>query len=161
MSDEYHKETLLSCRQNGVAEPLSRKRNEPLRCGGIGHGSQQADYDAKFSIGINQRFNELIYKLKFAELVAPVLQNSDAPGIIGQSALKANRVILAFFNMRMYTIDPGKAIIELPPGSEVYDPEESREGHLLLPCDRYPNPGMTPTPGPMKICHTAVDCENE
>ena len=61
----------------------------------------------------------------------------------------------------MYIIGPGEAILELPPGSEMYDLEESKEGYLMLPCDRYPNPGTRTPPGPMKAFHTATDCECE
>ena len=60
----------------------------------------------------------------------------------------------------MYTIGPGEASIKLPPGSEMYDLEESRDGHLMLPCDVFPNPG-NPTPhGDFKVFHTSRDTES-
>ena len=159
MSDQFHKELSKSCSDGGVAEPQSRKRNQPLRIGGIGSGTQQADFDAKFNIGINQRFDEYRSQPKFAEFAAPVLPNSDIPGIVGQNSLKQNRVLLDCFNLRMYCIGPGEAIIELPPGSEMYDLEESRDGHLMLPCDVFPNSG-TPPHGTQKIFHTSADTES-
>ena len=161
MSSMFHDELREAGDLHGVSGPQRRQRKQPLRIGGIGSGTQQADEDAKFNIGINQRLSRYESVPKFAEFAAPVLPNSDIPGIIGQNSLKQNRVILDCFNLRMYTIGPGEAIINLPPGSEMYDLEESRERHLMLPCDRYPNPGMTPPPGAMKIFHTAADCECE
>ena len=74
--------------------------------------------------------------------------------------MRENRVLLDCFNLRMYTIGPGEAVIELPPGSEMYELEESRDGHLMLPCDMFPNCGDAPAPGPMKVFHTAADTES-
>ena len=161
MGEEFYKDKLQACREHGVEEPKSRPRKVPLRVGGIGAGSLQADHDAKFSIGINQRVDEYHECPKFAESAPPVLPQSDVPGIIGQRSLRENRVILDCYNLRMYTIGPGEAVIELPPGSEVYDLQESREGHFMFPCDQYPNHGTVPPPGPMKFFHTATDCECE
>ena len=158
MSDSFHRELEKTCKDYGIAEPKYRKRDKPLRVGGIGSGTQQADFDAKFSIGINQRIQDTAYP-KFAEFAGPVLPNSDVPGIIGQSSLKQNRVILDCFNLRMYTIGPGEAIIELPPGSEMYDLEESRDGHLMLPCDMFPNHHEMSPPGAMKVFHASADTE--
>ena len=161
MGEEFHKDITRICRIRGVTAPQKRKRNVPLRVGGIGNGSQQADVDAKFSIGINQRFDKHSSCPKFAEFAGPVLPQTDVPGIIGQRSLRENRVILDCYNLRMYTIGPGSAKTELPPGSEMYDLQESKEGHLMLPCDQFPDPRMKPTPGPMKSFHTATDCECE
>ena len=159
MSDQFHLEILKVGDAHGIAKPKSRKRKNALRVGGIGSGCQQADYDAKFNIGVSQRFDEYTSRPKFAEFAAAVLKGSDVPGIIGQRSLKANRVLLDCFNLRMYTVGPGDTEIVLPPGSEMYDLEESREGHLMLPCDVFPNPGTPPPPGPMNIFHTAADTE--
>ena len=160
MSTTFHEELLKAGRDHGADNPQSRKRKNPLRICGIGSGTQQADEDAKFNIGINQRLNRYESVPTLAAFAAPVLPNSDIPGIIGQNSLKHNRDILDCFNLRMYTIGPGDATIELPPGSEMYDLVESRDGHLMLPCDVFPNRGTTPPPGALKIFHTARDTES-
>ena len=160
MSSMFHDELQEAAQAHGVKGPQKRQRKQPLRIGGIGSGTQQADEDAKFNIGINQRLNRYESVLNFAEFAAPVLPNSDIPGIIGQNSLKQNRVILDCFNLRMYTIGPGDCAIEMPPGSEMYDLVESRDGHLMLPCDVFPNRGTTPPPGALKIFHTAQDTES-
>lgn len=157
MSDSSHKELEEACKHYGIAEPKHRKRDKPLRVGGIGSGTQQDDFDATFSIGISQRIQDTAYP-KFAEFAGPVLPNSEVPGIIGQSSLKQNRVILDCFNLRMYTIGPGQCSIELPPGSEINDLSESREGHLMLPCDMFPYSHVS-QPGEMGVFHSAVDTE--
>ena len=157
MSDSFRAELTEACQKYGVTDPKFRRREKALRVGGIGSGTQTAECDAKFSIGINQRIQDTAYP-KFAEFAGPVLPNSDVPGIIGQSSLKANRVILDCFNLRMYTIGPGQCSIELPQGSEIYDLEESREGHLMLPCDMFPNSNMRPV-GQMKVFHSKADTE--
>ena len=115
MSDSFKRELEIACNEYGVTEPKFRRREKPLRVGGIGSGTQTAEFDAKFSIGINQRIQDTAYP-KFAEFASPVLPNSDVPGIIGQSSLRKNRAILVCFNLRMYTIGPGEATIKLPPG---------------------------------------------
>lgn len=60
----------------------------------------------------------------------------------------------------MYTIGPGNATITLPPGSEMYELEESRDGHLMLPCDIFPNWDDAQPAGAMKVFHTAADTES-
>ena len=159
MSDQFHDELRRAGRALGVQDPQSCQRKQPLRIGGIGSGVQQADFDAKLNIGINQRYDTYRSAPKFAEFAAPVLPNSDIPGIIGQNALKHNRVLLDCFNLRMYCIGPGDAKIELPPGSEMYDLEESRDGHLMLPCDIFPNHGMMSQHESLRTFHTSADIE--
>ena len=159
MSSMFHDELLEAGQLHGVSGPQRRQRKQPLRIGGIGSGTQQADEDAKFNIGINQRLNRYESVPTFAEFAAPVLPNSDIPGIIGQNSLKQNRVILDCFNLRMYTIGPGDCSIELPPGSEMYGLVESRDGHLMLPCDVFPNYGTAPH-GDYKVFHTSRDTES-
>ena len=88
------------------------------------------------------------------------MPNSDIPGIIGQRSLRENRALLDCFNLRMYTIGPGEAVIELPPGSEMFKLEESRDGHLMLPCDIFPNRDDAQPAGAMKVFHTAADTES-
>ena len=157
MSDSFREELTNACRKYGVTDPKFRRREKALRVGGVGSGTQTAELDAKFSLGINQRIQDTAYP-KFAEFAGPVLPNSDVPGIIGQSSLKANRVILDCFNLRMYTIGPGECSINLPPGSEIYDLVESGEGHLMLPCDMFPNADMRRV-GEMKVFHSQADTE--
>ena len=88
------------------------------------------------------------------------MPQSDIPGIIGQRSLRENRVILDCYNLRMYTIGPGDAVIELPPGSEMYNLEESRDGHLMLPCDIFPNHDDAQSAGAMKVFHPSTDTES-
>ena len=41
----------------------------------------------------------------------------------------------------------------------MYKLEESRDGHLMLPCDIFPNHDDAQPAGAMKVFHTAADTE--
>ena len=87
-----------------------------------------------------------------------VLPNSDVPGIVGQNTLKEKRAVIDCYNGMLYLMGPASPLFTLPPGTDVYRLEDSAAGHLMLPCDIYPNPGM-PMHEDLTCFHTSQDLD--
>ena len=114
----------------GRGAPTYARLDSPIPVGGIGKGIQVAKDRVNIPIGLNYD-TEATYS-------APELPNSSIPGLLGRKAMKEHRVLLDCFNNKFYTVGPGGYKIQLSPGSQVRDMEESAAGHLMLPCTRYP-----------------------
>ena len=100
---------------------------------GLGHQLATRDFDC--TIGIESiNHGPLLAKFK-----APDLQGTQLPGIIGQRTLKENRCLIDCFNLKLYMMGPGDYKIQHSPGSDEFKLEESKDGHLLLPCGLFPN----------------------
>ena len=106
-----------------------RQLGRPLEVGGVGTGSQHATHAASHTIALASG--------KEAKYEAPLLPKSRTPALLGQRSLKKMRVLLDCFNNKFYRIGPGGYKLQLAPGSEVHELEESHAGHLMLPCSRF------------------------
>ena len=130
-SDENAKEMAAEAIAAGRGPPTYARLDSPIPVGGIGKGIQVAKDRVNIPIGLNYD-TEATYS-------APELPNSSIPGLLGRKAMKEHRVLLDCFNNKFYTIGPGGYKLQLSPGSNVRDLEESPAGHLMLPCTRYPS----------------------
>ena len=72
---------------------------------------------------------------------APILENSDVPGLLGLESLKKHRALMDTYNGRLFFIGPGGYQLNLSPGSKVFELEESPSKHWLLPCTEWPQAG--------------------
>ena len=129
-SDEFSKELAAAAAAAERPAPIYRPM-PPLAVGGIGKGIQTATSRVELPIGLGHDLE--------ATYSAPELPNSSVPGLLGRKALREHRVLLDCFNNKFYTIGPGGYKLQLSPGSNVRDLEESPAGHLMLPCTRYPS----------------------
>ena len=53
--------------------------------------------------------------------------------------MKAKRVLLDTFTGKFFMVGPGGYELKLSPGSEVYETEDSKAGHMMLPCSQFAN----------------------
>ena len=51
--------------------------------------------------------------------------------------MKDKRVLLDTFSNKFYMVGPGGYELKLSPGSEVFDTEDSKAGHMMLPCSQF------------------------
>ena len=51
--------------------------------------------------------------------------------------MKAKRVLLDTFTGKFFMVGPGGYELRLSPGSEIYDTEDSKAGHMMLPCSQF------------------------
>ena len=68
---------------------------------------------------------------------SPVVTASGCPALLGLRSLQENRAILDLGKNMLHFVGPGEATLVLPPGSESYQLQAARSGHLLLPCDAF------------------------
>jgi len=113
----------------GQKSPEYTQRERPLRCSGVGTGSQTAEWDVLHRICLADGRVDC-YK-------APGLPNSKTPGLLGQISMANRRTLMDTFTKQMYLIGPGGYEIRLSPGSQMLDLESSQMGHLMLPCSRF------------------------
>ena len=107
-----------------------KKRDKPLRVGGIGSGSPTADYDCTLPISLRQT-NGALTKGTFT---TPTLEaSSDIPGLLGLEALMAENAVIDFANLKVYLCGPGGAEISPGSGAREYQGVLSPSGHLMLP----------------------------
>jgi hypothetical protein len=64
---------------------------------------------------------------------APVIPNSNVPALLGMKTLKKWRAMIDVVEKKLYLMGPGSVKVTCPPGSRVYDLQESPSGHLMLP----------------------------
>ena len=71
------------------------------------------------------------------EFTAPVIKDSDLPGLLGLNALRSNRGILDLNTMTLYFAGSGdyNLLRHLPLGTQAFVMEQAPSGHLVLPID--------------------------
>ena len=117
-------------------KPAHKLRERALQVSGVGNGSQQCHYDCKLPVALRPSGQG---KLQLGFLQVPAVQDSDLPGLMGLTALKANKAILDLNALTLYfcqesSYDLNKA---LPEGTDRYQLETAPSGHLVLPCCEY------------------------
>ena len=105
------------------------KRDQPLACSGVGKGKQEAWYDIEVPIALGSGRLDAFH--------ASELPDSATPALLGRLAMKKKRVLLDTFNGKFVMVGPGGYELKLSPGSEIYDTEDSRAGHMMLPCSQF------------------------
>ena len=100
-----------------------------MPCSGIGKGKQVATYDVEVPIALG---NGRLDAYRAAEL-----PDSATPALLGRLSMKAKRVLLDTFNGKFFMVGPGGYELKLSPGSEIYDTEDSKAGHMMLPCSQF------------------------
>ena len=117
-------------------KPTYTKRPKPLSVSGVGHGSQQCNYDCHLPIALrHDHTNEITH----GDISMPAVQNSDMPGLLGNQSLIDNKAIWDFQNMKLYFVGPGDYDLAraLPPGTDVFQLERAPSGHIVLPICEY------------------------
>ena len=117
-------------------KPAHKLRERALQVSGVGNGSQQCHDDCELPVALRPAGQG---KLQLGFLQVPAVQDSDLPGLMGLTALKANNAILDFNTLTLYfcnnsSYDLSKA---LPRGTDRYQLETAPSGHLVLPCCEY------------------------
>ena len=69
--------------------------------------------------------------------VAPIIENSEVPALLGNKVLREKKGLLDCHNGRLMLVGKGGYHVRLSPGSRVYELEESESEHWLLPCTEW------------------------
>ena len=109
-------------------DPMLESRAQPLQVGGVGRGAQMCS-----RIAITRDDGSTAS----GTFSSPVVSSSGCPALLGLRSLQENRAILDMSRNVLHFAAPGEITIKLPPGSETYQLEVARSGHLLLPCDAF------------------------
>jgi len=105
---------------------------QPIGVEGVGEGPQKAEVVAKLPIAVTT-----MGKTVLQEYEAPVVPNSDIPGLLGRRSLTEKRAILDMIANKLHLCGPGPVRIVLPPNSASLDLQVSKSGHLMLPVTEY------------------------
>ena len=122
--------------------PEYTKRDKPMRCSGVGTGSQTADWNVRHRICLGTGDGRI------DNYEAPELPDSKTPALLGQISMRKLRTLIDTFSHKMYLVGPGGYEIRLSPGSEMLPLEESPMGHLMLPCSRFEQSNKRRQQGP-------------
>ena len=109
--------------------PISVKRDRPLNVMGVGNGSQACAYDCTTPIvlkSIEGGYVEGTYS-------APVVNDSELPLLLGLLTLINKRAIMDFSTLQLHFVGPGGCKLDLSPGSNSFQMEQSPSGHLVVP----------------------------
>ena len=117
-------------------------RPRPLNITGVGHGSQVCLDDHQAPIAMKTKAdNSGRSKVVPSKFDAPIVSDSDLPGILGLRSMTDRRTILDLTHDVLYHCGPGEFDLltgQLPPGSEAFNLyRTSVGGHLMLPTDYY------------------------
>ena len=82
-SDGWSEDHARELRKAGLPEPQYAKRSKPMVCSGIGHGSQQADWDVTHPICLGAG--------RLDKYTAPELPDAETPALLGQSESNASQ----------------------------------------------------------------------
>ena len=114
-------------------DPMLEHREQPLQVGGVGRGAQVCSNNCRMPIAITRDDGSTAS----GTFSSPVVSSSGCPALLGLRSLQENRAILDMSRNLLHFAAPGEVTIKLPPGSETYQLEVARSGHLLLPCDAF------------------------
>ena len=114
-------------------DPMLESRAQPLQVGGVGRGAQMCSRNCRLPIAITRDDGSTAS----GTFSSPVVSSSGCPALLGLRSLQENRAILDMSRNVLHFAAPGEITIKLPPGSETYQLEVARSGHLLLPCDAF------------------------
>ena len=106
---------------------------------GVGHGSQGCTHDCQLPVMLRQENGT--YTSGIFE--APIVPNSDLPGLLGLRSMQKARVVLDLTSNRMHLCGPGAVELSLPSGTETYQLETAPSGHLVLPCSNFQQASMS------------------
>ena len=115
--DEWSERMDYEAKTAGRPESYYNPLQRPLEDGGVGTGSQTATHSVTHNI--------VLANGKEATYTAPQLPKSGTPALLGQKSLKIMRAVIDCYNGRMYTMGPGGYKLQLSPGSEMHNLEES------------------------------------
>ena len=120
--------------QRANREPMRKERmSRVLTVEGVGQGAQKCDSKCSASVCLSDGTE--------GSYAAPILENSDVPGLLGLESLKKHRALMDTYNGRLFFIGPGGYQLGLSPGSKVFELEESPSKHWLLPCTEWSQAG--------------------
>ena len=129
--------------QNGRT-PKQVLRDRPLKVAGVGNGSQQANYNCRMPIAIEDINGEI----ETGDFEFPVLESQgidgdtggeDVPGLLGLDSLENQLSIIDHVHNRLYRCGPGEfdLMTALPPGTKCHQLYKAATGHLILPITHY------------------------
>jgi hypothetical protein len=112
------------CREHGLT-PTWRQLNKPMGVEGVGTSSQTCTMGVRMPVAVSTG--------EMGTFSAPVIPNSNVPALLGMKTLKKWRAMIDVVEKKLYLMGPGSVKVSCPPGSRVYDLQESPSGHLMLP----------------------------
>ena len=120
--------------QNG-RKPQQVRRDRPLKVSGVGHGSQTASHNCV----LPSCFQKLDGSFHSGSFEAPIVKDSDLPGLLGLTSLKNRRAILDLVTNQLHFLGPGDydLMTALPPGTDTFQLKHAPSGHLILPCNKF------------------------
>ena len=120
--------------QNG-RKPQQVRRDRPLKVSGVGHGSQSASHNCV----LPSCFQKLDGSFHSGSFEAPIVKDSDLPGLLGLTSLKNRRAILDLVTNQLHFLGPGDydLMTALPPGTDTFQLKHAPSGHLILPCNKF------------------------
>ena len=101
---------------------------------GVGHGTQTCEQIHRVPIAVT---NQTTGQTGIAEFQAPVIPNSEVPGLLGLESLKSKKAVVDVDRKLLICPGPGGVEMQYSPGTRVYQLEEAPSGHLLLPVTAY------------------------
>ena len=101
----------------------------------MGHGSQAATHNCilpSCSGRLDGSFHPGFFE-------APIVKDSNLPGLLGLTSLQNKRAILDLVNNQLHFLGPGDFDLRqaLPAGTESFQLKQAPSGHLLLPCNKF------------------------
>ena len=113
-----------------------KKRKNPLKVSGGGHGHQVCDHDGVVPVCL--RDDE--QKRALGTFEAPLIEG-DMPALMGRVSLQNARTIIDTSTNEIYMMGPGDHLPALkaamPPGTRCFQTEIAPSGHMMLPCASY------------------------
>ena len=112
------------------------QRKETLHVSGVGTQSQECHYNAQLPVALQDINGKPIE----GTYLAPTINNSRLPALLGLSTLMQRGAIMDFRNMHLHFTGPGPVeyMQHLPEGTTTFNMLQAPSGHVMLPCCKYP-----------------------
>ena len=125
-----------------AAGALSAQRllDQPKRVSGVGKHAQEATYEVELATGTMDTEGNLVK----GTYVAPCINQSSVPGLMGIKALKVNDALIRCKTGEMWFLGQGGVEIRPSPGSKHFQMKESPGGHWMLPVSTFLAGGTQP-----------------
>jgi len=110
-------------------QTIYQRMSQALGVEGVGKNAQECTHQGTLPVALEDA--------SVGEFTAPIIENSEVPGILGLVRMEQQRAIIDTFGKKYIVPGPNGVEMKLSPGSKIFNLKKAMSGHLMLPVTKY------------------------